>query len=128
MNKESCNRLPHYSSIAGYTWSSFLYSIRSDLEELKSSVSEGANELMTIVRDAIPESTSTPSEETAKSEQQMNENQEHGLEQGESVPTTEGNEESLSSRFSGFLSSTINKTRQVIQEVLEETSTDNNDM
>ena len=83
---------------------------------------------MTIVRDAIPESTSTPSEETAKSEQQMNENQEHGLEQGESVPTTEGNEESLSSRFSGFLSSTINKTRQVIQEVLEETSTDNNDM
>ena len=83
---------------------------------------------MTIVRDAIPDSTPTQSEETTKEEQQIDENQEHVIKPAESHTNTENSEESLSSRLSGFLSSTINKTRQVIQEVLEETSTDNNDM
>ena len=128
MSKESCKNLFFYSILAGYSWSSFLYRIRSDLEELKSSVSEGANELMTIVRDAIPDSTPTQSEETTKEEQQIDENQRLATSPIGSHLNTENNEESLSSRFSGFLSSTINKTRQVIQEVLEETSTDTKDM
>lgn len=131
MNTESCKMLPSILILAGYSWSSFLYSIRSDLAELKSSVSEGANELMTMVREAIPDSTLTNSGETTKEEQQEDDEQVTINKTVEGHPQTKEmtkNEESLSSRFSGFLSSTISKTKKVIHDVLEETSADNNDM
>ena len=43
-------------SVVGTYWSSFFNSIRNDINEIKNTVSEGANELYTYVKESVPES------------------------------------------------------------------------
>lgn len=93
--------------IGGYSWSSFFSSIKSDLSELKTSVSEGANDLYTYVKDSVPEGIPIVL----------------GLLYLESHSQTkeqDNNTISLSSRLGGFLSNTINKTKSILSEVFDE--------
>lgn len=43
------------SCLAGYSWSSVFSSIKGDLSDLRSSVSKGASDLYTYVKDSVPE-------------------------------------------------------------------------
>ena len=45
-----------FYAVVGTYWSSFFNSIRNDINEIKSTVSEGANELYTYVKENVPES------------------------------------------------------------------------
>ena len=55
MGEESSCHREVVSLVARLSWSSFLSSIRSDLTEIKSSVTEGAAELYGFVKDSVPE-------------------------------------------------------------------------
>lgn len=93
--------------IGGYSWSSFFSSIKSDLSELKTSVSEGANDLYTYVKESVPEGIPIILELLSlESHSQTNKQENDSL--------------SLSSRLGGFLSSTINKTKSILSEVFDE--------
>ena len=103
----------HYL-LAGYSWSSFFSSIQNDLQELRNAVAEGATELMTYVRDSIPEEGEQPS--PAQSSEQLETDQSDQV-----ISSQQGaEEESFSGRLTGFLSSTFNKTKQLLSEALEE--------
>ena len=52
----SCMLHPRVDSVVGTYWSSFFNSIRNDINEIKNTVSEGANELYTYVKESVPES------------------------------------------------------------------------
>lgn len=94
-------------SKGGYSWSSFFSSIKSDLSELKTSVSEGANDLYTYVKDSVPEGIPIVLGLLyLESHSQTNEQ--------------DNNIVSLSSRLGGFLSNTINKTKSILSEVFDE--------
>ena len=105
----------HYSDST--SWTSFLSSIRSDLAELRTSVSEGASDILNYVKEAIPEGDERHQQATTENTETNSDNRQQELEKQESAPTAG---ESLSSLFSGFFSSAISKTRNAIQEVLEE--------
>ena len=80
-------------------------------------MSEGANDILNYVKEAIPEGDErhqqTPTENTETDSAPTD----ASSTKQESTPTAG---ESLSSLFSGFFSSAINKTKNAIQEVLEE--------
>ena len=103
-----------YYSLAGYSWSSFFSSIQKDLEEIRTAVTEGATELMTYVKESIPETDEQPSP-TQSSDQLEIDPQEPEVPSHQEVE-----EKSLAGRLTGFLSSTFNKTKQLLSEALEE--------
>ncbi|KAM7453403.1 hypothetical protein BLSTO_05850 [Blastocystis sp. subtype 1] len=82
---------------SGYSWSSVFSSIKGDLSDLRSSVSKGASDLYTYVKDSVPEELKTAKEGEPK------------------------DSSSFTSRLSGFITSTVTKAKEALDEVLEET-------
>lgn len=112
--EKQCNLLKHALCIAGYSWSSFFSSIQNDLQEIRNAVTEGATELMTYVRESIPEGGEQPS--PSQSSDQLEADQPDQVMSSQQ----EVEEESFTGRLTGFLSSTFNKTKQLLSEALEE--------
>ena len=80
-------------------------------------MSEGANDILNYVKDAIPEGDDQHQQTPEENTETESGDGKQPVEKQESTPTAT---ESLSSLFSGFLSSAISKTKNAIQEVLEE--------
>lgn len=80
-------------------------------------MSEGASDILNYVKEAIPEGDEQHEEAPTENAESDSTDRRPSPEKQESTPTAG---ESLSSLFSGFLSSAISKTRNAIQEVLEE--------